>query len=837
MEGRRLPAFIAGLENSAVPWGYWVATFLGLVTARNLIEGAFGPGRVLGFTFFTSPSALMVLDHFLFFYVSVFLALSLVISAIARESVGRVMKAMTPAWAIVLLPPLIDFLVTGGEGTRITYVLDIQSIVLRFFDPRAAIERVSAGQRVEILLACHLAMLYVRIKTRSWPRAIGAFFAVYLVVAAHGVLPSAFARLGWLLTERAPAVAGAMYDATFKSGGMIVEETRKLAVLFLATSCALGWAVFRKHAPAKARALCANVRPLRSLHYVGMTAFGLAIVWAIFAPTGVRLGGPGDWLAIVATLAATFFAFQASVLVNDIFDLPSDRLAEPRRPLPSGSLEHSDAVILATVFAATALLFALNVKYATFLVIVLALIASLVYSAPPLRLKRIPLVSTMTLGFASLFAVLAGFSVLAEERTFALFPPRLAWLLVLSFGFAFVAKDLKDADADGASGVLTIPALLGPRVGRAVIAALVMLGYLLVPVLLPYRGLGFVAIAAGVLSAALVYRWKRPRVDEVLLAIYLVFALVAAIVVVRDVDAISDRSDPFIEAKSSQLAARRARIVGDRVASASGYAAAAATLSDDPGLLTIAGISFLESGDARAARGFLSGALEIDPSSPVAREYLAAAEQAEGRVDEAKEIMLEAVAQGVRPGVFLARLGELDLASGDAVTAAARYADALAVGRPDVPVRIRLGDALLAAGDAAAARRAYEEVVRRRPSEPAARDALGRVLHAAGEFDAALEELRLATDLGPGVALYWNNLAVVLRDLGRHREALEVLATATELDPTLVDAYYNRGRVLDALTRHDEARRQYLLALEIDPSFLPARAALDRGAHGTPVPD
>ena len=64
--------------------------------ARNLLEGALGPSGAIGFVYFSSPSALMVLDHFVFFYLSLFLTFSLILSVLARERVGRVMKVMTP---------------------------------------------------------------------------------------------------------------------------------------------------------------------------------------------------------------------------------------------------------------------------------------------------------------------------------------------------------------------------------------------------------------------------------------------------------------------------------------------------------------------------------------------------------------------------------------------------------------------------------------------------------------------------------------------------------------------------------------------------------------------
>ncbi|MCD4691198.1 hypothetical protein K8S17_07030, partial [bacterium] len=139
----------------------------------------------------------MVLDHFMLFYASLFLALTLILSTLTGETARRVMRAMIPAWGLILLPPLIDFVWMSGAGYRISYVLGLQDVLLDFFDPRVAIQAISPGQRMEVLLACLLASSYVVVKTRRWGRGLLAFAAVYLVIGLHGVLPSLFARVAW----------------------------------------------------------------------------------------------------------------------------------------------------------------------------------------------------------------------------------------------------------------------------------------------------------------------------------------------------------------------------------------------------------------------------------------------------------------------------------------------------------------------------------------------------------------------------------------------------------------------------------------------------------------
>jgi len=824
---------IEDVERSPLHWGYSFATFLALVLGRNLLEGALGPNGSVGFVYASSPSALMVLDHFVLFYASLFLAFALVLSALARERIGRVMRVMTPAWVLLLIPPVFDFFWTGGEGMKITYVLKLSPVILRFFDPTVSFEAISPGQRVEILGACLLAAAYVRLKTRSWPRSAVAFLAFYVVLALHGVLPSLIARASWGLTRAAAASPELAYLVAFRSGGVVADESRKLALVFSLPVVVLGWLAFRSHARERERAMRRNWRPLRSLHYLGMTAFGIAFGWTLFSRAGVEFAGAADVLGIAATMLATFFAFQASVAINDVFDEEGDRISDVSRPLVTGSLDRGDLVAQAVVFGAAALLLALNVKYSTFLFMALALALSLLYSAPPVRIKRVPVVSSLSLGAVSLLACLMGFSLYAEERAAALFPDPLAWVVVLSFGLGFAAKDIKDVDGDEATAVWTLPVLFGPSRGKIAVALLVLLGYLAVPALLPYGALAVPAVLLGVASAAMVWVWKRPKLDELLLAVCLLFTLAVALVALHDPEPLmggphSEARATVTEAKAAEFRGGIAEARDDLDVASVQLPAAAAVLVDDADVQLRAGAALFESGRFRDALPFLERAVDLRASSPVAREYLAKTESLLGRADSAEWMMHEAIREGLRPGLFYTVLGNHCLETGSAESAELAFRRALRLGRPDVPARLRLGDALMALGRASEALTELELAVARRPSSADARDALGRAMASDGDAERAISEFRAAVELDPGRPLFWNNLGAALRIAGRSSESLEALDRATALSPRAPEPYYNRGLTLEAMGRTHEARRQYLLALENDPSHEPARASLDR---------
>jgi tetratricopeptide (TPR) repeat protein len=339
--------------------------------------------------------------------------------------------------------------------------------------------------------------------------------------------------------------------------------------------------------------------------------------------------------------------------------------------------------------------------------------------------------------------------------------------------------------------------------------------------------LGAQAIVFGAGSVALIYLWKRPRVDNVLLALYLVFAFLAACVIGFGVDALLPERDAMLEAKVHQFHGQTAEALGRWDEAATFYSLAAETLPGEARLLERAGVASFKSGGYDEAVTLLGSALATDPISPVSTEYEAIAEMNLGRTDAAINRMTQAVEAGIRPALFLTHLGELFLGKGDAGTARTFLRRALCLGQPDLPARLRYADALAASGGSQDALKQYEDVASGNPKSAEARDALGRFYHSTGKTDLALTELRAAVGLKPDEPLYWNNLAVAYRDLRMYEEAMDALDYALGLDPRLVDAYYNRGEVYRAMGSPSDARRQYLMALEIDSGFEPARAALE----------
>ena len=89
--------------------------------------------------------------------------------------------------------------------------------------------------------------------------------------------------------------------------------------------------------------------------------------------------------------------------INQIYDLPIDRINKPARPIPAGKMTISEAWLVSAVFYLIAWALAwFVVPYGTndhscFWIVVIASILTYVYSGPPFRTKRMGILANLTI--------------------------------------------------------------------------------------------------------------------------------------------------------------------------------------------------------------------------------------------------------------------------------------------------------------------------------------------------------------------------------------------------------------------------------------------------------
>ena len=226
----------------------------------------------------------------------------------------------------------------------------------------------------------------------------------------------------------------------------------------------------------KLRALLRFSRP----HTVIATTCQVVGVFIIAAAAADSAAG---WPAI---LLWTWLGSQAANLyvvgLNQIIDVPIDRLNKPALPLASGELTRQAAVWLVVGAGLAALL--IGAAQSVYLLLTLSAVMALgtVYSLPPWRLKGRPVWAAVSIALAR--GIIANLGLYLHYRHTLFSSPVSAapppvWALPFFFGFGLVIalfKDIPDHDGDGQFGVRTLAVRWGRRrvfqLGRALLTAL-----------------------------------------------------------------------------------------------------------------------------------------------------------------------------------------------------------------------------------------------------------------------------------------------------------------------------------------------------------------------------
>lgn len=227
-----------------------------------------------------------------------------------------------------------------------------------------------------------------------------------------------------------------------------------------------------------------------------------APMWAFMCgavSSGVSL--TENWLLVLAgmTLAGPFVC-GSSQAANDWFDRHVDAINEPGRPIPSGRVPGRSGFYVALIGSGLSLLLGWALGPWAFAASAVALAIGWAYSAPPFRWKADGWLGPFSCGLAyEGLAWVTGAAVLLQAAPRAeIFA--LAGLYSIGALGIMILNDFKALEGDRATGVRSLPAVLGPE-RAARIACVVMI----VPQVVVILGLAVYGrpIHAGVVAALL----------------------------------------------------------------------------------------------------------------------------------------------------------------------------------------------------------------------------------------------------------------------------------------------------------------------------------------------
>lgn len=471
------------IENSKTTFGLWMTAFVCLILARLLVEN-----WLFGFKAYSAVFLWYELTHNLSFFLLSFLLFLPIFQYFARVSLSVASNILLFGFLVILSPPVIDFVVSGGKGLWSFYIFDgLPGLISRyftFFGDRPDMG-ITYGVRVEVALVTVLFGLYVFVKTKRYARAFFAALSAYSLLFFLGTFPSWAAMLieglsekQWIL--RASAVAGVFLSPfAFFSRDLVDPRSLLNAKMSLVYATILPfvvgtWLFVREKSIFFA--LFRNARLPQTVYHAGLLFVGMGLS-VLFASAKFSFG-LFDMLAIFLLLVAVVSAWLASVVVNDCFDTAIDAETNASRPLSSGTIPIFLYRAIGAGFFAVSILFSALVSPRAALFLLLYQAVAWAYSAPPFRLKRFPVLASFTSAVASVLVLFLGFLTLAPLGTIGTLPVSFVFLFLFAYTISIPLKDFKDIAGDAKDGVWTLPVLLGTEKAKLAIGSGIFLSYL-----------------------------------------------------------------------------------------------------------------------------------------------------------------------------------------------------------------------------------------------------------------------------------------------------------------------------------------------------------------------
>jgi len=159
------------------------------------------------------------------------------------------------------------------------------------------------------------------------------------------------------------------------------------------------------------------------------------------------------YIILIASIAASFVT-AAGNIVNDIFDIETDKISHPNRVLVLGVLSKKEAWYLYLSLNFTSAFISASLNPILLVIVFITTFLLFVYS---LYLKKLPLVGNIVIAFLTGLAFIYG-GFASGNPVAAIVPAVFAFLINL---IREIVKDIQDIEGDTKAGVITFPIKFG----------------------------------------------------------------------------------------------------------------------------------------------------------------------------------------------------------------------------------------------------------------------------------------------------------------------------------------------------------------------------------------
>lgn len=495
---------IEWLETADIPFVYFLLTFLFAATLRNFFETYFN-GEI------RSETLALDLLHYYASYACLAAALIIVFYHMTKESVVKIARIVLPFFLILIVPPILSLAVPSWRNYSIGYMFPDQhsNLLVRFFTffGPSDLSGITPGMRVEIAIVVTASFFYALAKGQTALKSILFGFLIYSTIFVYCAVPFLFdAFMGILGLKHSlllPAMTNFYFLLMLLFGAWLSYLCRKTYFLEILKDC----------------------RPLRFLHFVLMFFFGIVLSEITYGkPTQLT---EDTFFHLIFIPAAIFFAWIYSVMTNNLADGDIDTVSNTKRPTVTMAIPLKRYRQLSWIFLALALAYSAIVNFNTFFLIVLFIGNYFLYSAPPVRFKRVPFVSKLVISLNSLIIILLGH--LFQSNDFEL-PLSVVVFFLVCMTAVINFIDIKDYEGDKKAGIRTLPALLGLETSKKWIGLFFVIAYASAPFALHLPRFFLLMLGIGIIQYVLINRKKYSETP--VFALYLA-SILALIILLR----------------------------------------------------------------------------------------------------------------------------------------------------------------------------------------------------------------------------------------------------------------------------------------------------------------
>jgi len=492
----RLKSLVENIKTADFTLGSFFLTLLFLIVIRNFFENIFEQIHLVAPMGSFYDNCVEYL-HIVFSWISVFLSVVYILNIFDKDKISQTTKVVLSLFCIIIIVPVLDYFIFGSG--RILYETNFDNFWFKYiylFDiTKEKIPHITNGVRVEIAIVFIMSFIYIYLMTQKIYKAILAAFFVYSIIYFYGYLPAVV-----------NAVSHSSYEKIVQDSILPIQSAINLNFYtYLPIFSMLGLLYYFKLDKKYRYMIVDSFRIDRLLIYIGIFLFAF-FTSAKYALSTTEVFNLYDMLRLYSAILSLVFGFAFASVLNNIADFEIDKISNKDRALIRYDISQKLYSDFKNILLFLSLSFAIGVNESYFFIMIAIVALSYIYSIPPLRLRRLVIVSNLTLSIIAVLVFLLGVCVV--EGNAAFIQVHFEYLIAI-FIFYFTAshfKDFKDKQADKQYYVVTLATLFEQNKLEKILKIITFIVLIVVMLLFDFTLVNIIAFAIAYIFGAYIIK-------------------------------------------------------------------------------------------------------------------------------------------------------------------------------------------------------------------------------------------------------------------------------------------------------------------------------------------